>query len=67
MLRFLLFLIFSMSVLIKLIKCQGCHHIEPSQLICRVNQLTGFYMMATLAFNELMLKTVLTPITLGVY
>ena len=27
--------------------------IETSQLICRANQLTGFYMMATLAFNEL--------------
>ena len=26
---------------------------ENSQLICRANQLTGFYMMATLAFNEL--------------
>ena len=23
------------------------------QLICRANQLTGFYMMATLAFNDL--------------
>ena len=29
---------------------------ETSQLICRANQLTGFYMMATLAFNELILK-----------
>ena len=26
---------------------------ETIQLICRANQLTGFYMMATLAFNEL--------------
>ena len=25
---------------------------ETSQLICRANQLTGFYMMATLAFNK---------------
>ena len=32
-----------------------CDHIETSQLICRANELTGFYMMATLAFNELML------------
>ena len=31
----------------------SCHHIETSQLICSVNQLTGFYTMATLAFNEL--------------
>ena len=28
-------------------------HIETRQLICRPNQLTGFYMMVTLAFNEL--------------
>ena len=26
---------------------------ETSQLICFANHLTGFYMMATLAFNEL--------------
>ena len=26
---------------------------ETSQLICRANQLIGFYMMATLAFNKL--------------
>ena len=33
-------------------KRQSCH-IETSQLICRANQLTGFFsMMATLAFNE---------------
>ena len=36
-----------------IIKRQGYHHIETSQLICRANQLTGFYMMATLAFDEL--------------
>ena len=35
------------------IKCQCCPHIETSQLICTANQLTGFYMRATLAFNEL--------------
>ena len=40
-------------VSILLIKRQSCHHTETSQLICRANQLTGFYMMATLAFNEL--------------
>ena len=28
-------------------------YIEISQLICCANQLTGFYMTATLAFNEL--------------
>ena len=35
------------------IKRESCHHIESSQLICRASQLIGFYMMATLAFNEL--------------
>ena len=37
----------------KLIKLQSYHHIETSQLICSAIQLTGFYMMATLRFNEL--------------
>ena len=36
----------------QLIKRQSCHNIEPSQLIFRANQFTGFYMVATLAFNE---------------
>ena len=40
-------------IYISLIKPQSCHHIETSQLICREKQLTGFYIMATLAFNEL--------------
>ena len=31
-------------------QCRVCH---TSQLICRANQLTGFYIMVTLAFNEL--------------
>ena len=35
------------------IKCQCCPHIEISQLICTANQLNGFYMSATLAFNGL--------------
>ena len=35
---------------------------ETSQLICRANQFTGFYMMATLAFNELMLECSLEKI-----
>ena len=37
----------------ELIKRQSCHHIETSQLICTANQLTGVYMMATVAFTEL--------------
>ena len=37
----------------KPIKCQCCPHIETSQLICTANQLTGFYMRATLALNGL--------------
>ena len=39
------------------IKGQSCHHIETSQLICRAKQLTGFYMITTLAFNDLMYFT----------
>ena len=38
----------------KFIKRQSCNCIETSQLICRTNQLPGFYMMAILVFNELM-------------
>ena len=34
------------------IKCQCCPHIKTSQLICIANQLTGFYMTATLALNQ---------------
>ena len=41
------------TVLNYFIKRQSCHHIETSQLICSANQLTGFNMMLTLAFNEL--------------
>ena len=32
---------------------QSSHYIDASQLICRANQLSGFYMMATLEINEL--------------
>ena len=35
------------------IKRQSSYPIETSQMICRANQLAGFYMMATLTFNEL--------------
>ena len=42
-----------MSYFHELIKRQSCHHMETSQLIYRANQLTGFYMMATLVFNGL--------------
>ena len=38
-----------------LIKRQSCRHIETSQLICSADQLIGFYMAATLTFNELSL------------
>ena len=34
---------------------QCCPHIETSQLIFTANQLTGFYMRATLALNGLKL------------
>ena len=36
----------------KLIKRRSCHHIETSQWVCGANQSTGFYVMATLVFNE---------------
>ena len=39
------------------IKCQHCSHIEISHLICYANQLTGFYMGATLTFNVLTSRT----------
>ena len=42
------------GLLIKLIKGHGCHYIETNLLIFRANQLTSFYMMTTMAFNELM-------------
>ena len=35
------------------IELQICCYMKTSQLICRANQLTGFYIMTTLAFNEL--------------
>ena len=34
-------------------KRQSCHHMETSQFICSADQLTGFYMIVTLTFNEL--------------
>ena len=37
-----------------LIKRESWHHIATSQMICSENQLTGFYVVATLALNELM-------------
>ena len=52
------------------IKCRCCPHVETSQLICCANQLTGFYMRATLSFNGLIVGKCLeneiiglTPIT----
>ena len=39
--------------IVKPIKYQCCPHIETSQLICCANQLTGFYMSATLTLNGL--------------
>ena len=39
-------------------KCQCYPHVETSQLICTANQLTGFYMRATLTINGLMITLV---------
>ena len=47
------------------IKHQNYHHIEISQLICRVYQLTGFHMMASLAFNELRVSSRVSLISWG--
>ena len=38
---------------VQLIKRESSRHIETSQLICRANQLTVFYIIAALACNEL--------------
>ena len=48
----------------KPIKCQCCPHVETGQLICPANQLTGFYMSATLAFNGLTLLMTLTSLSI---
>ena len=47
-------------ILLYLINRQSCHHIETSHLICYANQLTSFYMMATLAVNELITRSALS-------
>ena len=39
------------------IKRQSCHHIETTQLTSFANQLIGFSMVATLAFNESIILT----------
>ena len=41
------------EIFLEPIKCQFCPHIETSPLICTANQLTGFYIRATLALNGL--------------
>ena len=58
-LGFIKFLVFKFIV-DQIIKRQSFHHIETSKLTCSANQLTGFYMMTTLAFNEL-IKSVSHP------
>ena len=52
---FLIFLVNRriLTSLIQPIKCQCCPPIETSQLICTANQLTDFYMRATLALDGL--------------
>ena len=47
-----LILLVLQAIVAQLIKRQSCHQIETSILICSSHQLTGFYMMATLAINE---------------
>ena len=50
-----------LTPLFKLIKRLSCHPIETSQLICKANQLSGIYMMATWAFNELIKMNLSMP------
>ena len=40
-------------IFINLLMTKCSHHIETSQLICRANQLTGFFMMGTLVVKRL--------------
>ena len=49
--------------LVSPIKCQCCRHVETSQLISAANQLAGFYMRETLAFNGLIFSRVSLPYT----
>ena len=41
------------NFLSELVNDQNCRQIEAIKLIFSANQLTGFYMMATKVFNEL--------------
>ena len=43
------------NLLPELVNSQSCRQIEAFKLIFSANQLTGFYMMATKVFNELVL------------
>ena len=43
------------NFLSELVNGQSCRQIEAIKLIFSANQLTGFYMMATKVFNELVL------------
>ena len=48
-------------------QCHCCPHIETSQLICTANQLTGFYMRATLTLNGLREKLKCCGQTMGFF
>ena len=48
----------------QLIKWQCCPHIETSQFIRTANQLTGFYMRATLALNRLSYLCLISDVSL---
>ena len=43
----------ALCLVLKPINCHCCPHVETSLLICCSNQLPGFYMKATTAFNGL--------------
>ena len=44
------------AVCIKWLQSNCCHHIETSRFICITTQLTGFYMIVAMVFNELMIE-----------
>ena len=57
--KYLIYVAGTLNKFISPIKWQCCPHVETSQLIFCVNQLTGFYMRATLELNGLISNEVL--------
>ena len=47
-----IFIYLNVKILELTLQTPKLHHIDPTQLICIAHQLTGFYMMETLAFKD---------------